>query len=73
MCCGGYERFVTDAQVARRLGVTRERVGGLASRADFPPSGGRIEPAPLWRWREVQAWARRTGAAETAQFAATAR
>ena len=73
MCCGGYERFVTDAQVARRLGVSRDRVGGLASRPDFPAPVARIEHAPLWRWSEVQAWARPEGAAELAPEAAAAR
>lgn len=58
MCCGGLERIVTDAQVARRLGVPRERVRELARRRDFPRSVGRIDDVPLWRWSEVQRWAR---------------
>ena len=62
MCCGGpYERFVTDAPVARRLGVPRPHVAELARLPDFPRPVGRVtETVPLWRWRDVQAWARAT-------------
>jgi hypothetical protein len=62
VCCGGFDRLVTDAQVARRLDVPREHVAELARRPDFPRALGRIEHAPLWRWRDVQIWARRNGA-----------
>jgi hypothetical protein len=62
MCCGGFERIVTDAQVARRLGVPRERVRELACLPGFPRSVGNIDAVPLWQWRDVQRWARTSAA-----------
>jgi predicted DNA-binding transcriptional regulator AlpA len=68
MCCGApYDRIVTDAQVARRLGVPRGRVAELAREPGFPAPVGRItEQVPLWRWSEVRTWARRREAAPAA-------
>ncbi len=64
----GYTRDVVDAaspelvsgaEVARRLGVSRERVRQWAvnPRYGFPLSTGRSGPAKLWRWPEVERWA----------------
>jgi predicted DNA-binding transcriptional regulator AlpA len=63
--CGGFsERLVTDAEVARRLGTTREQVWELMTRSDFPEPLGHIDSrsadprsVPFWRWSDVDAWA----------------
>ena len=51
--------LVSGAEVARRLGVSRERVRQWAvnPRYGFPLSTGRSGPAKLWRWPEVERWA----------------
>jgi predicted DNA-binding transcriptional regulator AlpA len=50
-------QLVTAAEVARLLGVTRQRVLELAASADFPPA----EPTPtggrVWPRAGIQAWA----------------
>lgn len=59
MCCGGpFERLLTDAQIARRLGVTRDQVRELASEPGFPAPVDHVASAPLWPWTRVQAWTR---------------
>ena len=53
------EDLITTAEAARRLGVSRERVRQYAKRDDFPQPLGRIGIAVVWRWSDVEAWARR--------------
>ena len=55
------EELVTGAEVARRLGSSRERVRQLAERDDFPRPIGRVGVAIVWRWPDVKAWASRSG------------
>jgi predicted DNA-binding transcriptional regulator AlpA len=68
MCGGIIDRLVTDAEVARRLGTSRDHVQQLMSRTDFPTPLGHIDSGsatsrevPFWRWSEVNAWACETG------------
>ena len=68
MCGGVADRLVTDAEVARRLGISREHVRELMSRADFPAPLGHIDSrspdpreVPFWRWSDVDAWACASG------------
>lgn len=68
MCGGIAERMVTDAEVARRLGTSREQVWQLMTRSDFPAplghiSSGSSQPreVPFWRWADVSAWACENG------------
>jgi predicted DNA-binding transcriptional regulator AlpA len=68
MCGGIADRLVTDAEVARRLGTTREQVRQLMTRSDFPAPLGHIasgssspREVPFWRWTEVSAWACASG------------
>jgi predicted DNA-binding transcriptional regulator AlpA len=49
--------LVGTADIARRLGVTRQRVGQLRQRGDFPAPVARLGLGQLWRWSEVDAWA----------------
>jgi hypothetical protein len=56
------EDLVTMAEIARRLGRSRESIRLLAADArgpgDFPPPVARIRSrSPLWRWVDVATWA----------------
>lgn len=64
----GELELVTGAEIARRLGVSRERVRQWASneRQGFPVSLGRFGSAKLWYWRDVEDWYRQRQAAEPA-------
>ncbi len=66
-CCQAAQRLVTDAEVARRLGVTRAEVARLAERPGFPAAQGEIESSsppvrrvPFWVWSDVKKWAERS-------------
>lgn len=50
------EQLLTGADVARRLGVSRERVRQLAERDDFPAPLGRVGNYIVWRAGDVDAW-----------------
>jgi prophage regulatory protein len=58
------EDLVTGAEVARRLKLSRERVRQLAQRPDFPEPLGRVGQAVVWRWPDVDEWARQREAAK---------
>jgi predicted DNA-binding transcriptional regulator AlpA len=53
-----YEDLVTGADIARRLGISRERVRQLGERGDFPVPLGRLGNYVVWRWADVEKWAR---------------
>ena len=53
--------LVSAAEIARRLSLTRERVRQLAATETFPTPLGRIGRSHIWRWADVERWARRTG------------
>lgn len=55
------EDLVTGAEVARRLGVSRERVRQLAEKPGFPPALGRFGNYIVWRWADVEKWAKSAG------------
>lgn len=48
--------LVTGGEIARRLGISRERVRQLAQRPDFPPPLGRLGSANVWGWKAVDEW-----------------
>lgn len=52
------EDLITGAEVARRLGVSRQRVGQLRTTAGFPEPAGKVGQAVVWRSGEIEAWAR---------------
>src|SRR5260370_29731317 len=53
--------LVTGGELARRLGVSRERVRQLAQRPDFPTPLGRLGQANIWGWTAVDEWRRANG------------
>ena len=50
--------LVTSADAGRRLGISRQRIGQLAQREDFPRPLGRVGHAVVYRWSEIEAWAK---------------
>jgi hypothetical protein len=55
------DQSVTGTEIASRLGVSRERVRQLEERPDYPLPVGVVGRSKLWRWAEVEGWARDTG------------
>jgi predicted DNA-binding transcriptional regulator AlpA len=52
--------LVIAADIAERLQMSRARVSVLASRADFPRPVGRLGRSDVWRWTNIERWARET-------------
>lgn len=44
------------AEIALRLGVTRQRVQQIVSRADFPKPDHELIMGKVWRTEDVEAW-----------------
>ena len=57
------DEAITGSEVARRLGVSRERVRQWAQRDDFPRPFARIGPSIVWRADDIARWAENTGRA----------
>jgi hypothetical protein len=55
------EDFVIAADIARRLKVSSERVRQWRESEEFPQPVGKLGRSLVWRWRDVQRWARKTG------------
>jgi predicted DNA-binding transcriptional regulator AlpA len=53
--------LVIAVDIAKRLGITPQRVYVLASKPGFPRPLGRIGRSSVWRWSSVERWARETG------------
>lgn len=49
-------------EIAKMLGVTRQSVDELSrTREDFPQPVVRLASGRIWKRKDVEAWARRTG------------
>ncbi len=44
------------AEIARRLGVSRQRVQQLVGRPDFPRPASELEMGKVWHTEDVEAW-----------------
>jgi len=64
--------LVTQADIARMLGVSAARAGQLAAGARFPREALRVSSGPLWIREHVQQWAVATGRQQPAENATTA-
>jgi predicted DNA-binding transcriptional regulator AlpA len=47
--------------IAKRLGLSPQRVYKLASAPGFPKPVGTLGRSTVWRWSSVERWARETG------------
>jgi predicted DNA-binding transcriptional regulator AlpA len=57
--------LVIAADVAKRLGLSAQRVNVLASGHGFPKPLGKLGRSSVWRWSSVERWARETGRLRT--------
>jgi predicted DNA-binding transcriptional regulator AlpA len=53
--------LVIAVDIARRLGMSPQRVNVLASSPGFPKPLGKLGRSSVWRWSTVERWARETG------------
>ncbi len=48
-------------EIAKLLGVSRQRVGQLAQQEGFPEPVARLAAGPIWEGADVERWGRETG------------
>lgn len=53
--------LVTAAEIARRLGLTPQRIRQLAQENKLPPAAGQAGRNRLWLWESIADWAASTG------------
>jgi hypothetical protein len=53
--------LVIGVDIARRLGISPQRVNVLAGGPGFPKPLGKLGRSTVWRWSSVERWARETG------------
>ena len=53
--------LVIGVDIARRLGISPQRVNVLVSGPGFPKPVGKLGRSSVWRWSSVECWARETG------------
>lgn len=53
--------MVAVAEIARMLGVSRQRVHQMLAAGDFPEPIAELAVGRVWRRADVEAWARKTG------------
>lgn len=58
------EELVGVAEIAKLLGLTRQRVNQLVRDPEFPQPAAELSAGRIWRLEDVEAWARRTGRLE---------
>jgi predicted DNA-binding transcriptional regulator AlpA len=53
--------LVGPAEVAAMLNVSRQRVGQLAARSDFPVPVAVLQMGKVWLAEDIRVWAKRDG------------
>lgn len=53
--------LVIAVDIARRLGISPQRVYVLSTGPGFPKPVGVLGRSAVWRWSSVERWARDTG------------
>jgi predicted DNA-binding transcriptional regulator AlpA len=53
--------LVIGVEIARRLGISPQRVNVLANGPGFPTPIGKLGRSSVWRWSSIERWARDTG------------
>jgi predicted DNA-binding transcriptional regulator AlpA len=61
--------LVIEVDIARRLGMSPQRVNVLAGGAGFPKPLGKLGRSSVWLWSSVERWARETGRLPSADAA----
>jgi len=56
-----HTELVIATDIAKRLGISAQRVYVLASAPGFPKPVGTLGRSSVWRWSSVERWARETG------------
>jgi predicted DNA-binding transcriptional regulator AlpA len=56
----GETELVIATDIAKRLGLSPQRVYVLASGPGFPKPIGSLGRSSVWRWSSVERWARET-------------
>ena len=56
-----YTELVIAVDIARRLGISPQRVHVIAGNPGFPEPIGKLGRSSVWRWSNVERWARDTG------------
>ena len=51
-------------EIAKLLGVSRQRVGQLAQSESFPEPVARLAAGPIWESADIERWAREAGRIE---------
>ena len=51
------QQLLTGAEVARRIGVSRQRVSQLAATSRFPKPLSNVGGYLVWRWGDISDWA----------------
>jgi predicted DNA-binding transcriptional regulator AlpA len=53
--------LVIAVDIAKRLGISPQRVNVLTGGPGFPKPLGKLGRSAVWRWSSVERWARETG------------
>ena len=53
--------LVIAVDIAKRLGISPQRVNVLAAGPGFPRPLGKLGRSAVWRWSSVERWAQETG------------
>jgi predicted DNA-binding transcriptional regulator AlpA len=53
--------LVIAVDIAKRLGLSSQRVNVLASGPGFPKPLGKLGRSAVWRWSSIERWAKSTG------------
>ena len=61
----GPVELVSTAEIARLLGLTRQRVQQLAKTPGFPPPAARLNMGAVWHTADIRCWATATGRSMT--------
>jgi predicted DNA-binding transcriptional regulator AlpA len=58
--------LVIAVDIAKRLGISPQRVNVLATGPGFPKPLGKLGRSSVWRWSSIERWARDTGRLQAA-------
>ena len=56
-----HTELVIAVDIAKRLGISPQRVNVIAANPGFPAPLGKLGRSVVWTWSTVERWARDTG------------